>query len=847
MKSELTKLFSRAAAMLLMMLLTTTSAWAKDFSGGELYTLQEFQYGKFEARMKMAAASGTVSSMFLYQDGCEIADGRPWVEVDMEVLGKNPGSFQSNIITGKAGAQKTSERHHAVSPAADLAFHTYAIEWTPNYVRWTVDGVEVRKTETDVNDNKNQVANLIGTQGLRFNLWSSESAEWVGAFDESALPLFQFINWVKVYKYTPGQGDGGSDFTLDWTDNFDTFDGSRWGKGDWTFDGNRVDLTDKNIYCQDGMLILALTRKGQENFNGSVPDDVVASGYCGDPEVSSGQNVTWKLTGDGVLTISGTGAMANYDSSSDHPWSAFHSDITTAVIGDGVTSIGRRAFADCANLTSVTLPAGVEELGDDAFEGYNANLIIYVPLDEYENYCNNWPAYADIIQPIGAIPYIAADGTKQYCADFIELTGSEDELGEGTYLVNSDITYTQSLNLTGDVTLILADNCHMNVGTSGERISGEGISPSVLDANLTITSESLGSNMGALGVYNTGDWTNAIVANALTINGGNVTADTDGDGAPALYANDGDITINGGTVTATTAGTDARALSAYGNFNYNGGNVTATAPNANAILADGNYTFSWRTPADRITIGATGLYAPAAKTATFSKAFTDGTTTYSTSLTGDELSALSGVTLYPYIENLNLAANLADGNYWTTFYYGDTNYKIDEGEDAWAYTAEYDAVNSQLTLQKLGKVIPKNTAVIIVGADASIDMTALCNAVAEYSVGNNLRGVDVRTEKSTLGSGTFYVLGKQNDDFGFYRYTAQYMPARKAYLLVSGSAAPGLKMVFDDETTSLTPNSPGLSQGEGSDYWYTLSGTRLNAQPTQKGIYIVNGKKVVIK
>ena len=199
------------------------------------------------------------------------------------------------------------------------------------------------------------------------------------------------------------------------------------------------------------------------------------------------------------------------------------------------------------------------------------------------------------------------------------------------------------------------------------------------------------------------------------------------------------------------------------------------------------------------------------------------------------------------IEGIALTANAHDGNYWTTFYCSDTNYKIDEGEDAWAYTAEYDAVNSQLTLHKLGKVIPKNTAVIIVGADASIDMTALCNAVAEYSVGNNLRGVDVRTEKSTLGSGTFYVLGKQNDDFGFYRYTAQYMPARKAYLLVSGSAAPGLKMVFDDETTSLTPNSPGLSQGEGSDYWYTLSGTRLNAQPTQKGIYIVNGKKVVVK
>ena len=245
----------------------TTNVSAKDFSGAELYTLEEVQYGKFEARMKMAAASGTVSSMFLYQNGSEIADGRPWVEVDIEVLGKNPNSFQSNIITGKAGAQKTSEKHHAVSPAADQAFHTYALEWTPNYVRWTVDGQEVRKTEGG------QVSQLTGTQGLRFNLWSSESAAWVGQFDESKLPLFQFINWVKVYKYTPGQGEGGSDFTLDWTDNFDTFDGSRWGKGDWTFDGNRVDLTDKNIYSRDGMLILALTRKGQESFNGQVPKD----------------------------------------------------------------------------------------------------------------------------------------------------------------------------------------------------------------------------------------------------------------------------------------------------------------------------------------------------------------------------------------------------------------------------------------------------------------------------------------------------------------------------------------------------------------------------------------------
>ncbi len=166
----------------------STVAESKDYTGSEIYTLDEFQYGKFEARIKMASGSGIVSSMFLFQEGSDIPDGRPWVEVDIESLGKNPNSIQSNIITGKTGAQVTSEKHHAVNPAVNEDFHTYAIEWTPNYVRWTVDGTEVRKTEGG------QVSALTGTQGLRFNLWSSESAAWVGAFNDSILPVHQFIN-----------------------------------------------------------------------------------------------------------------------------------------------------------------------------------------------------------------------------------------------------------------------------------------------------------------------------------------------------------------------------------------------------------------------------------------------------------------------------------------------------------------------------------------------------------------------------------------------------------------------------------------------------------------------------
>ncbi len=53
---------------------------------------------------------------------------------------------------------------------------------------------------------------------------------------------------------------------------------------------------------------------------------------------------------------------------------------------------------------------------------------------------------------------------------------------------------------------------------------------------------------------------------------------------------------------------------------------------------------------------------------------------------------------------------------------------------------------------------------------------------------------------------------------------------------------------FDDEATCIRSLTPDPSpKGEGSDYWYTLDGRRLTGKPTQKGIYINNGNKVVIK
>ena len=102
--------------------------------------------------------------------------------------------------------------------------------------------------------------------------------------------------------------------------------------------------------------------------------DPVDSGYCGDPDVNSGHNVTWALTGTSpnyTLTISGTGAMVNFHDN-NQPWYSYLGNITSVVIGNGLTSIGDAAFSGCSQLTSVTIPASVESIGMEVF--YNCAM-----------------------------------------------------------------------------------------------------------------------------------------------------------------------------------------------------------------------------------------------------------------------------------------------------------------------------------------------------------------------------------------------------------------------------------------------------------------------------------------
>ena len=96
------------------------------------------------------------------------------------------------------------------------------------------------------------------------------------------------------------------------------------------------------------------------------------SGKCG-------ENVTYTfIESTGTLTISGTGAMKNYEFA-ETPWYKHRSSIKKAIIENGVTSIGNYAFCSCNALTEIAIPESVKSIGDCAFGSCKKLTDITIP------------------------------------------------------------------------------------------------------------------------------------------------------------------------------------------------------------------------------------------------------------------------------------------------------------------------------------------------------------------------------------------------------------------------------------------------------------------------------------
>ena len=163
------------------------------------------------------------------------------------------------------------------------------------------------------------------------------------------------------------------------------------------------------------------------------------------------------------------------------------------------------------------------------------------------------------------------------------------------------------------------------------------------------------------------------------------------------------------------------------------------------------------------------------------------------------------------------------------------------------------ADGKEVRLAEVFDYIPANTGVIVQGNEGSYDFPRYQGTVDPIE-GNLLYGSLERTTpdnalKAANASSTSIVmtLGMGKSMVGFYKYTGKYLNANKAYLIYDKGAQSNVNMLsiggMGGEFTGINDINARFDEGA----WYTLQGIRLNGKPLQRGVYLHNGKAVVVR
>lgn len=194
------------------------------------------------------------------------------------------------------------------------------------------------------------------------------------------------------------------------------------------------------------------------------------------------------------------------------------------------------------------------------------------------------------------------------------------------------------------------------------------------------------------------------------------------------------------------------------------------------------------------------------------------------------------------------AINIATEEGYGTFY-TDKNYVLPQGLTAFGYTS----IDGNNTLTKsveyvAGDIVPANTAVVVKGAKGSYNYYNTEETATKTIEKNLLKGVTTDTRIEATSGVKRYILTRADDGIlAFYRTNTGNInvKANRAYLEVPTAMAVASFSLEGTATGINNVVTTAAKQGI-----YTISGVRLNATTTKElpaGIYIVDGKKVIVK
>ena len=474
-------------------------------------------------------------------------------------------------------------------------------------------------------------------------------------------------------------------------------------------------------------------RNGGANYHAKLI--YAPSGNCGTTGHES--DVTWSLNSGGVLTISGSGAMANYGNSEEVPWYPIKDYITSVVIGEGVTSIGDFAFYECEYLASVSIPASVTSIGQDAF--YTCGISATALTVTF--------ATGSSLTTIGNSAFNNAKLSS------ISIPASVTSIGQEAFYT---CEYLTTIDIPASVT---------SIGAGAFHGCGYGA-----DAALTVTFAS-GSSLTTIGA----EAFSETKLSSISI--------------PASVTSIDWYAFNSCTLTTVSI---PASVTSIGEGAFNGcEDLTTVTLNSNPFIED--------------------------------SAFPDNAT----------------VKMY-------LTAHEGETNeYWMTFYNQNYSFKADDNTQVFKVELSGDEVK----LHEIENKIVEATAAVVLKSTGNPVMTKKTNVSSNNNEPNSLSGVAVPAGEKSLGN--MYVLSDGTKGVGFYKLKyGKTLGVGKAYLIYGeeetdpqqGGQNAREFLGFGD-TTSI--NDVRGQKEDVRDEYYDLQGRRVS-QPT-KGLYIVNGKKVVIK
>lgn len=170
----------------------------KPYWGSEYWQNTKYLYGRFEVELQPNTPSGVVTSFFLMNITWNNDYTKPlsWAEIDIEFAGKNDAVQFTIHWIDQLGNKLMNANTVPLTKIVTDKFHIWTIEWTPTYISYYLDD-DLLFSFTD----PNLLATQKFPQEIHLNHWVSPSVEWVGAFDESKMPVVTKYRKITYYRF----------------------------------------------------------------------------------------------------------------------------------------------------------------------------------------------------------------------------------------------------------------------------------------------------------------------------------------------------------------------------------------------------------------------------------------------------------------------------------------------------------------------------------------------------------------------------------------------------------------------------------------------------------------------